>query len=225
MADVKVAPKTAAAPGVVGMNAGAAAPTTAAPEAGANPESKSPFVFTRADDAGGADLLEAYALRDMLEQFRTRLANNRLRTTFLHYLGDLPVELDGEHTGVPIRPRCRAGSLMAIARAPENEDVQELQPFEDRILRSALTLREGGAKPKMPEWLDEEQPLGIDDRKRKKEREKRRRKRKKRSSKRKRGAEDGEDGERGDDGGNEEERRKRKKKKRRAGDAPTPGGP
>lgn len=177
----------------------------------AGPSPPLPFVHA---SGGGADLLAQFGLGDMLDNFRRRLAKNTLRTTFLHYVTDLPVELDGARAGVPLRPRCRAGSLMEIARAPVNEDVRVLEEFDERVLRDALTMREGPDKIPMPAWLEFEQKLGSDDRRRRKERERERRKKKKkrRSGKRKR---DGEE----DPGaalvGDMEADAKKKKKKRR----------
>lgn len=134
------------------------------------------------------DLLDQFALSKTLDEFRRRLAKNTLRSTFLHYLPDLPVELDGARPGAPLRPRCRAGSLIEIARAPVNEDVRPLEEFDERVLRDALTMREGPERIPMPAWLDVEQKLGEDDRKRRRAREleRRRKKKKKRSVKRKR---------------------------------------
>lgn len=152
-----------------------------------------------------ADVLEQYGLSDVL----TRLRARKLRTTFAHYLSDIPTNI------VPIRPRCKAGSLMEIALQPVNEDERKLEEFDERVLHAALTLREGGPKPSFPAWLDEEQPLGDDDRK--KRREKRKKKKKKRSSKRKR--EGDTDGTAGDheDGLDDDEKALRKKRKKRKG--------
>jgi hypothetical protein len=164
-------------------------------------------------------LLAEFGLGEMLENFRRRLAKNTLRTTFLHYVTDLPVEPDGARAGAPVRPRCRAGALMEIARAPANEDVRELQEFDERVLRDALTMREGPDRIPMPAWLDVEQKVGLDDRRRRKDRERERRKKKKkrRSVKRKRDGED--DGAVAPDAV-DADGKKKKKKRRKDSDTP-----
>jgi hypothetical protein len=223
----RAAMAAAAAPGTAAASPPAASPSPSPspslspspsppPAAASTAAPGSPLAFVRAESAGGADLLEAFGLRDLLETFRKRLSRNTLRTTFLHYVTDLPVEVDGPRAGAPIRPRCRAGSLMEIARAPANEDVRVLEEFDERVLRGALTLREG-AKVEMPAWLEVEQKMGVDDRRRRKERERerRRKKKKRKSGKRKRdGEEEAATGGDGDGG-------KGKKKKKRRKDADT----
>lgn len=163
-----------------------------------------------APDGGSSsvDVLEQYGLSEVLNHLRAR----KLRTTFAHYLSDIPTDI------MPIRPRCKAGSLMEIAMQPVNEDERKLEEFDERILRAALTLREGGPKLSLPTWLDEEQPLVDDDRKRR--RDKRKKKKKRRSSKRKReGDGDGTGAGDHEDGLDEDERRlKRKRKKKKSGE-------
>lgn len=148
------------------------------------------------NDAGNsscADLMEKFGLKDVFTELRAR----KLRSTFMHYLVELPTDK------VPIKPRCPGGTLGEIARQPINEDERPLEEFDERILRAALTLKETAEPIKFPDWLDEEQPWENDER-RKKKREKKKKKKKK---KRKRGAED-EEGRHDDD-----ERRMRKKRK------------
>jgi hypothetical protein len=155
------------------------------------------------DGGGGIDVLEQYGLGSVLADLRSR----KIRTTFSHYISDIPTDI------VPVRPRCRAGSLMEIAMQPVNEDERRLEEFDERILRAALTLREGGPRPELPAWLDEEQPIGDDDRRKRKER---RKKKKRRSSKRKRDGEGGDGSVDGhEDALDDDERRLKKKRKKR----------
>jgi hypothetical protein len=150
------------------------------------------------------DVLEQYGLGSVLADLRSR----KIRTTFSHYISDIPTDV------VPVRPRCRAGSLMEIAMQPVNEDERRLEEFDERVLRAALTLREGGPRPALPAWLDEEQPIGDDDRRKRKER--RKKKKKRRSSKRKRDSEAGDGSADGhEDALDDDERRLKKKRKKR----------
>jgi hypothetical protein len=103
---------------------------------------------------------------------------------------------------------------MEIAMQPVNEDERRLEEFDERVLRAALTLREGGPRPALPAWLDEEQPIGDDDRRKRKER--RKKKKKRRSSKRKRDSEAGDGSADGhEDALDDDERRLKKKRKKR----------
>lgn len=131
-----------------------------------------------------------FGLAGVLSELRSR----KLRSSFSHYISELSTEV------VPLKPRCPAGRLAEIALQPVNEDERRLELFDERVLRNALTLKEGGEKPPLPDWLEVEQPWG-DDEKRKKRRDKKRRKKRK---KRKRNAE-----------GEEEDDEKRAKKKRK----------
>lgn len=135
-----------------------------------------------------ADFIDSYGLGPALAELR----GTKLRSTFAHYLSDIPV------ADVPLRPRCPAGSLMELALAPANEDERELVPFDERTLRSALVLSEGGPPVPMPEWLSVEQAWDeVDDRRRR--RKEKRRKRRKRRRREEGDAGDGDEGE-GDDG-------------------------
>lgn len=141
----------------------------------------------------GADLMEQYGLTDVLKELRSR----KLRSTFMHYISEMPVDK------VPVKPRCPGGTLGEIARQPINEDERPLDEFEERVLRNALTFKESNEPVKMPEWLEEEQPWENDERRKKKKDKKKKKKKKKR----KRGGDD--DDARPDD----DERRMRKKRK------------
>lgn len=136
------------------------------------------------------DLMTQFRLASVLSDLRSR----KLRSSFSHYISELSTEV------VPLKPRCPAGRLAEIALQPVNEDERRLELFDERVLRNALTLKEGGETPPLPDWLEVEQPWG-DDEKRKKRRDK---KRKKKRKKRKRNAE-----------GEEEDDEKRAKKKRK----------
>lgn len=124
------------------------------------------------------DLMEQYGLREVLADLRSR----KMRSTFANYITDIPSEK------VPIRPRCAAGSLVEIAMQPANEDVRKLELFDERVLRGALSLKEGGEKPKMPDWLDVEVPMGEDERRASKKRREIRKSKKSDKKKRKRSA-------------------------------------
>lgn len=142
---------------------------------------------------GSEDLMKHFGLGDVLTELRSR----RLRSSFMNYIPELPTDK------VPLKPRCLGGLLMPIARQPVNEDERVLEEFDERVLRAALTLREGGGSVKMPDWLDEEQQWDADERKKKKKDKKKKKKKKKR----RRATED-------DEGRlDEDERRLRKKRK------------
>lgn len=163
-----------------------------------------------------ADFIDSYGLGPAFAELR----GTKLRSTFAHYLSDIPV------ADVPLRPRCPAGSLMELALAPANEDERELVPFDERTLRSALVLSEGGPPVPMPEWLSVEQAWDeVDDRRRR--RKEKRRKRRKRRRREEGDAGDGDEGE-GDDGEEGGGGKKSRKKKRRDGSSSiasgTPGG-
>jgi hypothetical protein len=168
-------------------------------------------------ETDGLDLLAQYGLSAVLTDMRAR----KLKPTFQHYLSNVPTDV------VPIRPRCRAGSLMVIAMQPVNEDERVLEEFDARVLRGALTLHEGSERPALPAWLDEEQPADEDERKKRRERRKKKKKRKEKGGKRKREGEGGED-EGGGVGGREdvldEDERRLKKKRRRRRESEEPGG-
>ena len=137
------------------------------------------------------NLMEQYGLMGVLAEMRSR----KLRSSFMHYIPELPTDK------VPLKPRCPAGTLMQIALQPMDEDEKVMELFDERVLRRALTLREGG-KVQMPEWLDQEQSWGDEERKKRRKD----RKKKKKKKKRKRDREDG-------DGKADDEDRKRKKRK------------
>lgn len=139
------------------------------------------------------DLMKRYGLDVALAEMRSR----KLRSSFMHYIAELPTEK------APIKPRCPAGLLSEIAYQPVNEDERAIEEFDERVLRAALSLKEGGESVKMPDWLEEEQPWGDEERRKKKKDKKKKKKKKKR----KRGADDDES--RLD----EEERRLKKKRK------------
>lgn len=145
------------------------------------------------------DLMAQFNLGEALNDLRSR----KLRSSFTHYIAEIPTNV------VPLKPRCPAGLLAEIARQPVNEDERRLELFDERVLRSALTLKESTEKVKMPTWLEIEQPWGEEDRKKRR----RDKKKKKKKKKRKRISEDPTPGE-GDQGKyDEEEKRLRKKRK------------
>lgn len=148
----------------------------------------------------GADLMAQFGLSGVLADMRKR----KMRSSFANFVADVRSDV------IPIKARCPKGSLVEIARMPANEDVRRLEPFDERVLRNALTLKESGEKPKLPDWLNEEVPLGEDEQ-RKKRRDKKKRKKKK---KRRREGADGADGEDGLDDDERRLKRKRKKKHR-----------
>lgn len=152
-----------------------------------------------------ADFIDSYGLGPALAELRSA----KLRSTFAHYLTDIPV------ADVPVRPRCPAGSLMELALAPANEDERELVPFDERSLRSALVLTEGGPPVPMPEWLSIEQAWDEDDDRRRRRKEKRRKRRKRR--RREEGEGGGDDEGEGDEDGEGGSGKKSRKKKRREG--------
>lgn len=135
-----------------------------------------------------ANLLDFFGLTNQLNDMR----NTKLHSSFSHYLTGMPTNED-----CPIKPRCRAGSLMELVNQPEDEDIRKLEEFDERVLRNALTLKESDELVPLPEWLNDEQAWTTG--------EKRRRRKKKRRRKRKRNGEG--DGENGD-----EHRRKRRRK-------------
>lgn len=139
------------------------------------------------------NLMQQYGLTGVLNEMRSR----KLRSSFMHYITELPTDK------VPLKPRCPAGKLMEIVMQPMDENEVALELFDERILRRALTLREGGGKVQMPEWLDQEQNWGDEERK------KRRKDRKKKKKKKKRKRERDGDG----DGKYDDDERRRKKRK------------
>lgn len=146
------------------------------------------------------DLMVQFGLGDVLEQLRSR----KMRSSFSHYIAEMQSEI------VPLKPRCPAGSLAKIAFQPINEDERRLEPFDERVLRNALTLKETEQKPPLPDWLETEQPWGDDDRKKRR----RDKKKKKKKRKRKRNHDDGNvEGEDGANKGDDDERRAKKKRK------------
>lgn len=139
------------------------------------------------------DLMKRYGLDVALMEMRSR----KLRSSFMHYIAELPTEK------APIKPKCPAGLLSEIAYQPVNEDERTIEEFDERVLRAALSLKEGGESVKLPDWLEEEQPWGDDERRKKKKDKKKKKKKKKR----KRGPDD-------DEGRLDEEERRLKKKRK-----------
>lgn len=144
-----------------------------------------------------SDLMKSYGLDAVLAEMRSR----KLRSSFMHYIAELPTEK------APIKPRCPAGQLAEIAYQPVNEDERVIEEFDERVLRAALALKEGGEPLKMPEWLDEEQPWADEDRRKKKKDKDKDKKKKKKKKKRKRSGDD-------DEGRLDEEERRLKKKRK-----------
>ena len=138
------------------------------------------------------DLMEQFGLSSVLADMRKR----KMRSSFANFIADVRSDV------IPIKARCPRGSLMDIARMPVNEDERRLEPFDERVLRNALTLKESAEKPKLPEWLNEEVALPDD-------RDKKKKKRRKKKKKRKR------DGAEGDASLDEDERRLRKRRKKK----------
>lgn len=123
---------------------------------------------TLADVGQGTDVMAQYGLDGVLSELRRR----KVRTTFAQYCADVPDVV------IPIKARCPMGSLMEVAMLPVNEDERKLEPFDERVLRNALTLKESAEKPQLPKWLEEETPWPDEDlRRRRKKKKKRRRKR------------------------------------------------
>ncbi len=141
------------------------------------------------------DLMAQFGLSSVLADMRKR----KMRSSFANFIADVRSDV------IPIKARCPRGSLMDIARMPVNEDERRLEPFDERVLRTALTLKESVEKPKLPEWLNEEVPLADD-------RDKKKKKRRKKKKKRKR------DGAEGDGSLDDDERRLKKKRKKRRDD-------
>lgn len=139
------------------------------------------------------DLMKRYGLDVALTEMRSR----KLRSSFMHYIAELPTEK------APIKPRCPAGLLSEVAYQPVNEDERVIEEFDEHVLRTALSLKEGGDPVKLPDWLEEEQPWGDEERRKKKKDKKKKKKKKKR----KRGADD-------DEGRLDEEERRLKKKRK-----------
>lgn len=144
------------------------------------------------------DLMQQYGLSDVLTELRGR----KLRSSFMNYLQELPTDK------VPLKPRSPGGLIVPIARQPVMEDERPLEEFDERVLRAALTLKEGG-KVSMPAWLDEEQHYDADEMKRKKKKDKKKKKKKK---KRKRALNDDDDPNAPSKLDDEERRLKKKRK-------------
>lgn len=159
-----------------------------------------PVVSTMAEASQGIDVMAQYGLDGVLGELRRR----KVRTTFAQYCSDVPDVV------IPIKTRCPAGSLLEVALMPVNEDERKLEPFDERVLRNALTLKESAEKPKLPAWLDEETPWPDDDARRRKKRRKRRRRKRRRDGKLEAGEAEG--------GLDDDERRLRKKRKKKRED-------
>ena len=114
----------------------------------------------------------------------------------MSYIPEIPTDK------VPLKPKCPAGSLMEIALQPVNEDERVIEPFDERVVRAALTLKEADEKIAMPDWLSIEQTWNGEDERRKRRKDKKKKKKKK---KRKRDRD-------GEDGGDDDERRRKKRK-------------
>lgn len=149
----------------------------------------------------GGDLMAQFGLSGVLVDMRRR----KIRSSFANYVGGVRNDV------IPIKARCPKGSLMEIARMPVNEDERRLEPFDERVLRNALTLKESDEKPVPPAWLNEEVPLAEDEQRKKRKDKKKRKKKKKRKR-------DGADAAEGDDALDDDERRLKKKRKKKRDD-------
>ena len=123
------------------------------------------------------------------------MRKTKLHSTFNHYITELSSNPD-----CPIRPRCKAGSLLQLVYQPEDEDIRKIEEFDERVLRNAMTLKESEEAVELPEWLNEVQ--GWTDL------ERRRRRKKKKRKKRKR--ENGGGGDEGEEDGGSLRKRRRK---------------
>mmetsp|Transcript_6264 Transcript_6264/g.12427 ORF Transcript_6264/g.12427 Transcript_6264/m.12427 type:complete len:144 (+) Transcript_6264:65-496(+) len=140
------------------------------------------------------ELLKSLRLDTLLDELRGR----KLRSTFNSSVADLLTE------DAPIKARCPGGSLVEVLMMPQgSEGGGEYDRFDERLLRSALALRElEPTEPPIPqpEWVSVEQPWADESDRKKKRKSKKKKKRRRNHP----GCEgDGED----------EERRKRKKVK------------